>query len=187
MRKDKAWLKEEIKKLITEESQFMLHAEMVDLGLVLLSIDELDEPEKPIIPQFVADWIEKWKDQGLAMYEWFSFDFDNKEDVEVNNWLYYDNDCEENKRREYLFIDAIRYGYEVEKEILWEIPMPNLKTTSGHIQYLTYNPKARTYFASRKNEKSKQTFNAKDLASVPEQYRHYAELCDFKKIQEVTE
>lgn len=120
MRKDKAWLKEEIKKLITEESQFMLHAEMVDLGLVLLSIDELDEPEKPVIPQFIANFIEKWKDQGLAMYEWFSFDFDNKEDEEVNKWLY-DNDCEENTRREYLLIDAVRYGYEVEKEPQWVV------------------------------------------------------------------
>ena len=69
----------------------------------------------PVIPQFIADWIEKWKYEGLAMREWFTFDYDNEEDDEVAKWLY-DNDYEENTRREYLLIDAIRYGYEVEKE-----------------------------------------------------------------------
>lgn len=74
-----------------------------------------EKPTKPIIPQFVADWIEKWKKEGLTMHEWFSFDFNDEDEDKVAKWLY-DNDYEENTRREYLLIDAIRYGYEVEKE-----------------------------------------------------------------------
>ncbi len=54
IKKDIEWLKEEVKKLITEESQYMPHGEMVDLGLVLLTIDQLDEPEKPVIPKFAV-------------------------------------------------------------------------------------------------------------------------------------
>ena len=76
--------------------------------------------EKVVIPQFVADYIEKWKYEGLAMHEWFTFNYDNEEEDEVSKWLY-DNDCEENTRREYLLIDAIRYGYEVEKEPQWVV------------------------------------------------------------------
>ena len=52
---------------------------------------------------------------------------------------------------------------------------------------LRYDPKAKTYFASRRNGRLKQTFNAKDLASVPTPHRHYAVLCDFNKIEEVKE
>ena len=169
-----------------------------DNGFVVFEKDKLDEEvqrmidktykemnEKPVIPQFVADYIEKWKYETLIMNEWFTFDHDDQDEDKVSKWLY-NNDYETNKRRELMLIDAIRYGYEVEKEILWEIPLPDLKTTSGHIQYLTYDPKARTYFASRQNGRLKQTFNAKDLASVPGQYRRYAELCDFKKIEEAT-
>ena len=137
--------------------------------------------EKPVIPQFAADYIEKWKYEGLIMHEWFTFDHDDEDEHKVAKWLY-DNDYEEKTTREHLLIDAIRYGYEVEKEILWEIPMPDLKTSDGHIQYLTYDPEAKTYFAGIKNVRLKQTFNAKDLASVPTPHRYYAVLCDFKKI-----
>lgn len=141
--------------------------------------------EKPVIPQFVADWIDVHNLHGnnpLREYRDLESDFNegwtDEKDAEVYHWAY---------KNPYAFIDALRYGYEVEKEILWEIPMPDLKTSDGHNQYLTYDPKARTYFASRQNGRLKQTFDAKDLASVPGQYRRYAELCDFKKIEEVTE
>ena len=172
-----------------------------DNGFVVFEKDKLDEEvqrmadktykemnEKPVIPQFAADYIEKWKYEGLIMHEWFTFDYDDEDEDEykVAKWLY-DNDYKEKTTREHLLIDAIRYGYEVEKEILWEIPMPDLKTSDGHIQYLTYDPEAKTYFAGIKNVRLKQTFNAKDLASVPTPHRYYAVLCDFKKIEEASE
>ena len=70
--------------------------------------------DEPVIPQFVANYIEKWKNGGLTMSEWFDFNYGNEEDDEVSKWLY-DNDYEENMKREHLLIDAIRYGYEVEE------------------------------------------------------------------------
>ena len=81
---------------------------------------EPTEPEPLVIPQFVADFIEKWKNEYLTMSEWFSFNYDDDEEHEVFKWLY-DNDYEENTRREYLLINAIRYGYEIEKEKLYYI------------------------------------------------------------------
>lgn len=80
---------------------------------VLGIAEELDEPQKPVIPQFVADYIEKYKDEGLSLGGWFIF---NSNDHEIDDWLCLNNTAEEKRRREYLFIDAIRYGYEVEKE-----------------------------------------------------------------------
>ena len=82
-------------------------------------MNQLDEPQKPVIPQFVADYIEKWKHKGLKIYEWFTFD-NNDMDEDIDKWLY-NNTIEENRRRKYLLIDAIRYGYEVEKEKLYHV------------------------------------------------------------------
>ncbi len=155
--RDKEWLKEEIKKLLTVRNQFYPHDEMVDLGLVLLAIDQLDEPEvlsqewvdenvvegdfrggqqfwygrfieeekvrnllvpkqdKPVIPQFVADYIEKYKHDGLSLNGWFTFDYGNDGEKKVSEWLR-DNDNETKRLRGFKLIDAIRYGYEVEKE-----------------------------------------------------------------------
>ena len=89
------------------------------IGKPFVYVDDLQnllvpKQDKPIIPKFVADYIEKWKHESLTIYEWFTFD-NNDEDDDVNKWLY-DKNYEENRRREYLLIDAIRYGYEVEKE-----------------------------------------------------------------------
>lgn len=105
MKKDKEWLKREI---YAEYNDSDFIQEVWDL------IDQLDEPQKPVIPKFVADYIEKWKYEGLTMYEWFAFG-NNDVDDDINKWLY-NNLNEKNRRREHLLIDAIRYGYEVEKE-----------------------------------------------------------------------
>lgn len=189
MKNDKKWLRESVNELKTTFNGMKMGeyetGRLDGYSHVSMLIDHLDEPEKPIIPKFVADWIDVLNLHGnnpLREYRDLENDFDegwtNEEDAEVYHWI---------NKNPYAFIDSLRYGYEVEKEILWEIPMPDLKTSDGHIQYLTYDPKARTYFGSRQNGRLKQTFNAKDLASVPGQYRRYAELCDFKKIEEATE
>lgn len=143
-------------------------------------IELLDEPEKVVIPQFVAEYVDLAKSDVTLMRV---LEIANRRS-ELPKWK---KEYDWISANDETFARAWLYGYEVEEELLWEIPMPDLKTTGGHIQYLTYDPKARTYFASRKNGKLKQTFNAKDLVSVPGQYRRHAEMCDFKKIQEVAE
>ena len=80
----------------------------IDVNGIIKKIEQLDEPEKVTIPQFVADWIEyaKFEDYHLLgamdtimtsrrknLYEWF-YDDDNME----------------------LFARAWLDGYEVEKE-----------------------------------------------------------------------
>nr|DAR86319.1 MAG TPA: Protein of unknown function (DUF1642) [Caudoviricetes sp.] len=47
-------------------------------------IEQLDEPQKPVVPQFVADWIEKGKKHCKDVYDLFGFDFTNEE---VGNWF----------------------------------------------------------------------------------------------------
>ena len=124
MRKDKQWLKEKLntEKYYRETSELKAkttYGELYDRGVrdginvALEFVEQLNEQEKPVIPKFVADYIEKWKYEGLTMYEWFAFG-NNDVDDDINKWLY-NNLNEKNRRREHLLIDAIRYGYEVEK------------------------------------------------------------------------
>ena len=44
--------------------------ETAGLNFALLLLAELDEPEKPVVPQFVADWYEENKDY----FEWHLYD-----------------------------------------------------------------------------------------------------------------
>nr|DAO81520.1 MAG TPA: Protein of unknown function (DUF1642) [Caudoviricetes sp.] len=34
-------------------------------------MNKLDEPQKPVVPQFVADWIEQRKDEGWKLSQMF--------------------------------------------------------------------------------------------------------------------
>mgnify|MGYP000046847736 CR=1 FL=1 len=54
----------------------------------------------------------------------------------------------------------------------YRIPLPNLFTTNEQQQYITL--KDDTYFASKFNEKLKQTFNEEELECVPKFYRNLA-------------
>ena len=129
MKKDIEWLKKEIEEYLEYEG---VRDARIALESVLGYIDQLDEPEqtdinvgllKPVIPQFVADYIEKWKYEGLIMHEWFTFDHDDEDEDKVYKWLY-DNDHEESMKREHLLIDGLRYGYEVEKEKRYRVVLP---------------------------------------------------------------
>lgn len=90
MKKYKAWLTNEIEIMESETSENYPHEQMVEREMVLILIDQLDEPEKVIIPQFVAEWIAKHRDTfdlypalkeledkpaawkpGKRIYEWY--------------------------------------------------------------------------------------------------------------------
>nr|UVY00957.1 MAG: Protein of unknown function (DUF1642) [Bacteriophage sp.] len=97
----------------------------------LVMIADLDEPEKPVVPQSIADWYEENKDD----FEWNLYnlcvDFHKRElQADLHEWLKYDD----NKPIETL-VKMKLYGYEVEKEKLYtvEIPSPNCSTDDHYI------------------------------------------------------
>ncbi len=173
MKKDIEWFLNEINKIYQEvvrgEKSFNEEALLFHIATIAR---DMDEPEKPVVPQFVAEHIIRQKELTATLLQ--AIGRIKLSGTEMVNWITTDGN-------DVLFCKAWLYGYEVEKEILWEIPLPDLKTSDGDIQYLTYDHKAKTYFASRRNAQLKQAFNAKDLASVPTPHRHYAVLCDFNK------
>lgn len=77
----------------------------------LALITQLDEPEKPVVPQFVADWYEKNKDDlAWSLYS-LCVDFYKRElQYDLHNWFKYDD----NKPIETL-VKMRLYGYEAER------------------------------------------------------------------------
>ena len=46
----------------------------VDTSEVLRDLKQLDEPQKPVIPQFVADWYEEHKDDfEFNIWDWVAY------------------------------------------------------------------------------------------------------------------
>jgi hypothetical protein len=116
---NKQELLEEIVKLDIEASENFPHYDLVDKEVVLTLINQLEELEKVVIPHFVADWIDAHNLYGnnpLREYRDLENDFNegwtNEKDAAVYHWV---------NKNPYAFIDALRYGYEVEKEKLYRV------------------------------------------------------------------
>ncbi len=138
MKKDKEWLKKELKKCLAtslNRDNHYSHGNRDAYSIALSyvdELDELDEPEqtdtnvgllKPIIPKFVADWIDTHNLYGnnpLREYRDLENDFNegwtDEEDAAVYHWV---------NKNPYAFIDALRYGCEVEKEKLYRVRAGN--------------------------------------------------------------
>ena len=74
---------------------------------IVKSLDQLDEPQNPVIPQFVADWIEECKDDDFHLFGAMEGISSNQKKLDY--WFREDDNME-------LFARAWLDGYEVEKE-----------------------------------------------------------------------
>lgn len=104
--------------------------EMISKKEVFDIINQIDELEKTVVPKFVADWYEECKDYfDFNIYGFYKYFYSQGKHEEIKKWL----DNAENKAIETL-VKMKLYGYEVEKEKLYivEIPNPN-EPYSGHI------------------------------------------------------
>lgn len=97
------------------------NSKMIPKKEVFNIINQIDEPDKPVVPQFVAEYIEYCKHEKFYALHGA---YDNMDD-RLTFWRFKGNNSE-------LFAKAWLYGYEVEKEKLYtvEIPNPNSKGTN---------------------------------------------------------
>lgn len=86
---------------------------------VIKIIDELDEPEKPVLPQFVADWIEWCKNNNVTLLGAMSpidelgtaiCDDKKVKSLDASEW---------GTQNQETFAQAWLFGYEIEKEKLY--------------------------------------------------------------------
>ncbi|MCY7166386.1 DUF1642 domain-containing protein [Streptococcus gallolyticus] len=111
---------EKIKSTLIRENTRHL-GKVVNVYGVIDIIKQIDEPEKPVVPQFVADWYEDNKDEFEYNLYRLCIDFyGRKLHEDLHEW--FDND--KNKPIEVLVL-MNKFGYEVEKEKLYTVELPN--------------------------------------------------------------
>ena len=130
---NKQELIEKIKKL-----PFVLLSERyISQNYVLELLEQLDEPEKVKVPQFVADWYEKHKDD-LEYDIWeYILHWGKQQKSEFYEWMNHAN----NKPFQTLS-NMHQFGYEVEKEKRYTV------TVKGNIKdnLLVYGKGVKRYF-----------------------------------------
>lgn len=98
---------------------------------ILDLIEQLDEPQKVVVPQFVADWYEEYKDNlEYNIWDWMKYNLEPKkrENVIFSRWL----GKTANNPVETL-VKMKLYGYTVEKEPKYTVKIKSVN------QYLVRN------------------------------------------------
>ena len=171
MKKDKEWFLSEINKIYQEvvrgEKSFNEEALLFHIATI---VRDMDEPDKPVIPKFVADWIDAYNLYGnnpLREYRDLDIDFNegwtDEEDATVYHWA---------NKNPYAFIDALRYGYEVAKEKKYYVYD---KSTKGYLGYNADKTRLSWYTSQFPND----VFTEQEIKEIDERYWAFA--------QEVTE
>ena len=107
-------------------------------------VRKIDETEKPIVPQFVAEWIEECKRSGWHLERVLhSLDDDEK----VGDWAYDENDDLIHDKVD-MIARAWLDGYEVEKEQLYTVEIPNPNRTTEPIIYLSRDERGKIFLNS---------------------------------------
>lgn len=129
--------------------------DMVVKNQVLDIISQIDESQKVVVPQFVAEYIEYCKHEKFYALHGA---YDNMDD-RLKCWRFKGNNSE-------LFAKAWLYGYEVEKEKLYEV---FLKRTGAQLGVCVPHDEYKTQFT--KTELQEYDFNvlyAYDVKEVEE-------------------
>lgn len=94
-------------------------------------IEQLDEPQRPVVKQFVADWYEECKD-NLEYNIWsYIYNWEQKENSEFKKWL----DIGRNNPIQTL-INMHQFGYTVEKEKRYYVRFKGME--SNDFNYLNF-------------------------------------------------
>ena len=129
---NKQELAEEIKNL---ENHNASKRTWVNRGVVLELVEELDEPQKVTIPQFVADWINYCKNTFLSLARSLAVseeDFHNYANQKDHLDLLYFLGSMVNQEK---FAKAWLYGYEIEKEKRYLVKIIGITNYNSYLNY----------------------------------------------------
>jgi hypothetical protein len=101
----------------------------VHIDEIVELVNQIDEPQKPVVPKFVGEYIEfnkSWSEDGQECIEvdnselWFALNGDNQGmPNSVSDWLF-------NEEKVETFAKAWLNGYEIEQEPLYTVEIPKL-------------------------------------------------------------
>ncbi len=94
--------------------------EYIEIDTAIELASKLDEPQKPAVPQFVADWYEKHKnDFEFAVFNYLYL-FDRQDESDFKRWF-------RDSRTEpfQILVNMHQFGYTVEKEKRYTVRLKN--------------------------------------------------------------
>ena len=178
MKKGKEWSTRKLKKTPHEFQDGYLKIKAID---VLPLIDQLDEPEKVIIPQIVADWWER-DDDSVTLYGGLSVGKKSKlyliskfYDMGLSDYLSKVEDwIDENNS---IFLDLVNgKPYEIEKEKLYFVSFPT--PDRGNINMWRNTDTGSFYFAKSSSVTSQDGYNCvfteKEIKEHDERFWQFA-------------
>lgn len=169
-----------LSKLIKEYKEMCL--EDVPVKKVLEDLQKLEGIYKPEdVPQFVADWYEKYKDDfEYNLWEWFNYDADegNRKNKKFNLWL---NSCLNDPVE--TLIKMKLFGYTVEKEKRYIVKMKGIIGGKNFLNY--YIPEKIWKFSTKTDSFSYKTKYTRE--ELEEGGFGWVFSCPGVEIEEVTE
>ncbi|EAD1983127.1 DUF1642 domain-containing protein [Listeria monocytogenes] len=103
----------------------------IDLLFSDKAVAKIEEQERLVVPQCVADWVSHCKQKGYDLF--LSIDYDDSDmPYEMYNWLTFSDENQE------LFARAWLDGYEVEKEKLYYVRLPFASRSTDFEKETTY-------------------------------------------------
>lgn len=105
----------------------------IDVNGIIKKIEQLDEPQKPVVPQFVADWYEEHKEElEFNIWDWIKY---TQEEEKIKNrqfteWL---AECENDPVE--TLIKMKLFGYEAEKEKRYLVKMKGVDSRTNYLYY----------------------------------------------------
>lgn len=100
----------------------------IDYENILKDLENLDEPQKPVVPQFVADYIKYAIENDWDFQDLFKC-IEDEEDEKLLRWFYHE-------RNQETLATAWINGYEVEKEKRYLVKMKNLRALFCYLAYI---------------------------------------------------
>lgn len=110
---------------------------------VIKLIEQLDKPQKLVVPQFVADWYEDIVDDFYVVLERLVLNYENNTDMPICKWFFETEDALT------ILINMHQFGYTVEKEKRYLV---KVKGVNGYGCYLNKGLLSKEYFFESKNE-----------------------------------
>ena len=110
---------------------------------VIKLIEQLDEPQKLVVPQFVADWYEDIVDDFYVVLERLVLNYENNTDMPICKCFFETEDALT------ILINMHQFGYTVEKEKRYLV---KVKGVNRYGCYLNKGLLSKEYFFESKNE-----------------------------------
>ena len=122
-----------LSELIENYKRIAIFCDRTSTKSVILELQGLEKSQKPVVPQFVADWYEK-KKHDLNHYIWdYIYNWNHQEESEFKRWM----NCSITTFQ--ILVNMHQFGYEVEEEKRYKVVMPNVSSSGGVLTRIKHN------------------------------------------------